>query len=411
MSNFSELLGATLLAGSAGETIKTASLEGHYLGLYFSAHWCGPCRKFTPSLVTFYNKFRKEFKEKKKFDIVFVSSDNSEEAFNEYYRSMPWKAVPFDEPTRTKLGRKFKVEGIPTLVILGPDGATLTSSGVEAVAANDLSLLFPLPLWDSLSGVKVADNKGKECTIESVRAENDVIGFYFSASWCPPCRAFTPKLVEAYQRLKGAGHKVEIIFASSDKDQASWKTYFGSMPWKALPLKSIYKEQLSNRYQVQGIPTLVFIEKSGKTITTNGRGLVIDEIEDFPWTKKKSFTKLAAGNLDLINDEPVLIAFFDAKDEEKYKAELTPVTSEFCAQWEGKDAALRFLYGAGDAIADRLKAFIQLSRSPAFVILNLPDGEKFLPASAEFSADAMKVFANSYLGGREGLTKKPPREA
>ena len=32
--------------------------------------------------------------------------------------------------------------------------------------------------------------------------EGKVIGIYFSAHWCPPCRGFTPKLVEWYGKVK-----------------------------------------------------------------------------------------------------------------------------------------------------------------------------------------------------------------
>ena len=46
-------------------------------GLYFSAHWCGPCRKFTPKLVEYYNKIVGEHPE---FEIIFVSSDKSADA-------------------------------------------------------------------------------------------------------------------------------------------------------------------------------------------------------------------------------------------------------------------------------------------------------------------------------------------
>ena len=40
------------------------------------------------------------------------------------------------------------------------------------------------------------------------------VGVYFSASWCPPCKRFTPKLVEAYtNHLKGKN--LEIVFVSA----------------------------------------------------------------------------------------------------------------------------------------------------------------------------------------------------
>jgi thiol-disulfide isomerase/thioredoxin len=34
---------------------------------------------------------------------------------------------------------------------------------------------------------------------------------YFSASWCPPCKAFTPNLVKYYDHVNREGKKVEII--------------------------------------------------------------------------------------------------------------------------------------------------------------------------------------------------------
>ena len=60
--------------------------------------------------------------------------------------------------------------------------------------------------------------------------------FYFSAHWCPPCRGFTPVLAEWYKKF-AADNDVEIIFVSSDRDQAGFDGYYGEMPWKALKLE------------------------------------------------------------------------------------------------------------------------------------------------------------------------------
>ena len=63
------------------------------------------------------------------------------------------------------------------------------------------------------------------------------IGVYFSAHWCPPCRAFTPKLAELYQEAQKEALPFRIAFVSSDRDEASFKEYHSTMPWPAIPLK------------------------------------------------------------------------------------------------------------------------------------------------------------------------------
>lgn len=50
---------------------------------------------------------------------------------------------------------------------------------------------------------------------------------YFSAHWCPPCRRFTPELAASYNKLKAAGKNVEVVFVSSDRDEAGFKVGAG----------------------------------------------------------------------------------------------------------------------------------------------------------------------------------------
>jgi len=47
----------------------------------------------TPKFAKAYNEINDNLK--KKLDIVFISFDKNEENFNEYFKDMPWKALPF----------------------------------------------------------------------------------------------------------------------------------------------------------------------------------------------------------------------------------------------------------------------------------------------------------------------------
>ena len=94
------LIGEKLIKKGATEgeyvEVETSSStkEGYVVGLYFSAHWCPPCRAFTPKLADWYNKV-KSGENGEKFEIAFVSSDRDEKSFNEYFAEMPWHAVSY----------------------------------------------------------------------------------------------------------------------------------------------------------------------------------------------------------------------------------------------------------------------------------------------------------------------------
>lgn len=56
---------------------------------------------------------------------MFLSYDNEEKDFEEYYENMSWLPLPLANNTEEKLSHYFPVEGIPTLIILGLDGKTV----------------------------------------------------------------------------------------------------------------------------------------------------------------------------------------------------------------------------------------------------------------------------------------------
>ena len=81
------------------------------------------------------------------------------------------------------------------------------------------------PCWATES-CRATNRRG--LLLKQVRDSAEAIGLYFSASWCAPCRAFTPQLKSVYEKLGG---KFEIVLVPGDRDAASWQSYWKEMPW------------------------------------------------------------------------------------------------------------------------------------------------------------------------------------
>ncbi|XP_046302852.1 nucleoredoxin isoform X3 [Marmota monax] len=104
---FREVIAGPLLRNN-GQSLESSSLEGSHVGVYFSAHWCPPCRSLTRVLVESYRKIKEAGQ---KFEIIFVSADRSEESFKQYFSEMPWLAVPYtDEARRSRLNRLYGIQ-------------------------------------------------------------------------------------------------------------------------------------------------------------------------------------------------------------------------------------------------------------------------------------------------------------
>lgn len=103
---------------------------------------------------------------------------------------------------------------------------------------------------------------------------SDFIGVYFSAHWCPPCRAFTPILKEFYEATNKDGRKFEVVFCSSDGNDAAFERYFAEMPWAAVPYGDHRISNLKQKYGITGIPTLVILNKNGDILSLEGRNEV-----------------------------------------------------------------------------------------------------------------------------------------
>eukprot|EP00756_Hemistasia_phaeocysticola_P042771 Hpha_TRINITY_DN16987_c0_g1::TRINITY_DN16987_c0_g1_i1::g.56334::m.56334/K17609/NXN; nucleoredoxin len=121
-----------------------------------------------------------------------------------------------------------------------------------------------------LLGEKLLTKHGLQNTGD-VLAGKEHICIYFSAHWCPPCRAFTPHAAKVYSSA-GPASNIEVIFVSSDSDQSGFDEYYSEMPWVAVPFADrARKDQLNSKFGVSGIPSMVRLDGTGNTVEKNAR--------------------------------------------------------------------------------------------------------------------------------------------
>ena len=107
--------------------VAGSSLAGKTIGVYVSAHWCPPCRAFTPVLAQFYADYKKL---NPNFEIIFVSSDKSEAEFWDYFAQHgDYLAADFNGKARSTLKQLVNASGIPTFAIFSPSGDLITTNG------------------------------------------------------------------------------------------------------------------------------------------------------------------------------------------------------------------------------------------------------------------------------------------
>jgi nucleoredoxin len=121
-------------------------------------------------------------------------------------------------------------------------------------------------------GEKLLISVDKEALTKEVMKDKDIVLLYFSASWCPPCKRFTPTLSDFYNK-HCKGNRVEIVYISSDYDVPSFAEYYNKMPWCSLPPTDTahIKQKIADRLRISGIPSLVALDKNGLFLSDHCR--------------------------------------------------------------------------------------------------------------------------------------------
>lgn len=113
--------------------------EPEFYLAYYGALWCGPCRRFSPQLVSAYQQLKPMAPDR--FEVIFISDDTDAGEQLKYAREvgMPWPMLEYRSVESVPIFEQWRAGGIPCLVVFTRDGDMLFHSyrGKEYLGAND----------------------------------------------------------------------------------------------------------------------------------------------------------------------------------------------------------------------------------------------------------------------------------
>lgn len=103
----------------------------------------------------------------------------------------------------------------------------------------------------------------------------------FWATWCGPCVAEIPNVLEQYQKYHTKGF--EVVGVSLDQDRKAVEEFVADrkIPWPMLfetSEGSGWQHPLATYYGISGIPTVILIGRDGNVISLNARGERLGEL-------------------------------------------------------------------------------------------------------------------------------------
>lgn len=150
--------------------------------------------------------------------------------------------------------------------------AGLSTGMVLPACADDTA---PAPQAEAAVSVGESLNQAKFVT-GAPMADAKYYIYLFSASWCGPCRALMPRVVEQYPAMKDA--KVELILISCDQTAETAKEYVEHYKagFPGMFIKDPTVRLLPGISMPRAIPSTIIVDANGKVIASGHGAKVLE---------------------------------------------------------------------------------------------------------------------------------------
>ncbi len=274
-------------------------LEGKVIVLDFWATWCGFCKQASPMLEEM------QVKHAGQLEVLAIGGSNDDEGNHRKYVIAHEKAYSNLYDKNSTIYRQLQVTAIPHTLIISTDGVIRWqgnplspefTEALEQVIAVDPLLVqqsasnertkpgmapaggaipsdaYARANWPDTNSGKLysSDNQGKTLPVplggekwltDEVDTTGKVVMLDFWATWCPPCREFSP-IADRLQRKYA--DKLQIIGVSGDKRDSEDKVR-GYLAEHHSAYAHVYdaSQSVSNALGITGIPHVVIMSTDG----------------------------------------------------------------------------------------------------------------------------------------------------
>ncbi|PRD55987.1 TlpA disulfide reductase family protein [Sphingobacterium gobiense] len=116
------------------------------------------------------------------------------------------------------------------------------------------------------------DVSGNPISLSDFRGQYVFLDFW--ASWCVPCRAENPHLVEAYEKFKDKNFTILGVSLDKENGKQKWLDAIekDGLPWIHVSDLKGFDNAAAKSYEVQSIPMNYLIDPEGKIVAVGLRG-------------------------------------------------------------------------------------------------------------------------------------------
>jgi len=147
------------------------------------------------------------------------------------------------------------------------ESASSASSADSASSSTSASSVMS----EKMSKVKLHLLDGKRFKKAELTKSPEFYVLYYSASWCPPCRAAAPAVVQQFKASIADNPKVEFIHISADSSEDAaeeWAAKEG-FPWLTVVPDDVKRSDLMEFKTKNSVPHYVMVDASGNRVANS----------------------------------------------------------------------------------------------------------------------------------------------